>query len=424
MIHGIATATRRNLPGLIGLASSLLLLSCGQRHEPHHSATIRVGILHSRTGTMALSEATVAEAERLAIEEINAAGGLKLNGRTVRIQPIEEDGMSDPAVFARKAQQLLDDDEVVAIFGGWTSASRKAMLPVIEASNGLLFYPVQYEGQECSPAVVYGGSVPNQQSEPALGWMLDNHSKRLLLIGSDYIYPRTANRIMRAQAEREQGRVLHERYLPLASKAVEPLIKDIQTALDDGPVTVVNTLNGDSNIAFFQALKRQGLTKRSALKVLSLSVSEEEAVAIGGRQIAGTYASWSYFQSLQTPKSIGFARRFRQRYGFHRVTNDPAEAGYSLVHLWAQAVEATNSFETDAVRQALIGSRFSAPQGPLQVTSSLHLKKRSLLAQADTKGMFRVVRDFGVIAPKPWNPDLKGSAGKTCDHRVPPLIKD
>lgn len=424
MIHGIATATRRSLPGLIGLASSLLLLSCGQRLEPHHTATIRVGILHSRTGTMALSEATVAEAERLAIEEINAAGGLKLNGRTVRIQPIEEDGMSDPAVFARKAQQLLNDDEVVAIFGGWTSASRKAMLPVMEASNGLLFYPVQYEGQECSPAVVYGGSVPNQQSEPALGWMLDNHSKRLLLIGSDYVYPRTANRIMRAQAEREQALVLNERYLPLGSKAVEPLIKAIQAALDGGPVVVVNTLNGDSNIAFFQALQSQGLTKRSTLKVLSLSVSEEEAIAIGASNIAGTYASWSYFQSLQTPESVDFGRRFRQRYGFHRVINDPAEAGYSLVHLWAQAVEATGSFKTDAVRQALIGSRFNAPQGPLQVSASLHLNKRSLLAQADTQGDFIIVKDFGVIDPKPWNPDLAESAGATCDHRVTLQIMD
>ena len=420
----IATATRKGLPRLISLLGSLLLLSCGQRNGPQQTATIRVGILHSRTGTMALSEATVAEAERLAIEEINAAGGLKLNGRLVLVEPIEEDGMSDPAVFARKAQRMLNDDKVVAIFGGWTSASRKAMVPVMEASNRLLFYPVQYEGQECSSAVVYGGSVPNQQSEPALNWMLNNHSKRLLLIGSDYVYPRTANRIIRAQAEREQARVLKEHYLPLGSEAVQPLIADIQSALNAGPVAVVNTLNGDSNIAFFQALQRQGLNQRSALKVLSLSVSEEEAVAIGKRNIAGTYASWSYFQSLQTPESAAFAQRFRQRYGFHRVINDPAEAGYSLVHLWAQAVETSGSVETDAVRQALIGSRFTAPQGDLQVSSSLHLKKRSLLAQADPKGGFRVLKDFGVIEPKPWNPALPESAGATCDHRDPPLIKE
>lgn len=171
MNKGIATATRRSLPGLISLLSSLLLLSCGQRSGPPHTATIRVGILHSRTGTMALSEATVAEAERLAIEEINAAGGLKLNGRAVLVKAIEEDGMSDPAEFARKAQQLLNEDKVVAIFGGWTSTSRKAMVPVMETNNRLLFYPVQYEGQECSSAVVYGGSVPNQQSEPALNWL-------------------------------------------------------------------------------------------------------------------------------------------------------------------------------------------------------------------------------------------------------------
>lgn len=424
MNQGIATATRKSLSSLVSLLGSLLLLSCGHRNGPQHTATIRVGILHSRTGTMALSEATVAEAERLAIEEINAAGGLRLNGRAVLVEAIEEDGMSEPAEFARKAQRLLNEDKVVAIFGGWTSASRKAMVPVMETNNKLLFYPVQYEGQECSPVVVYGGSVPNQQSEPALKWMLDNHSKRLLLIGSDYVYPRTANRIIRAQAARAQARVLQERYLPLGSAAVEPLIAEIQAALNAGPVVVVNTLNGDSNIAFFQALQKQGLNQRSELKVLSLSVSEEEAIAIGGRNIAGSYASWSYFERLKTPESTAFAQRFRRRYGYHRVINDPAEAGYSLVHLWAQAVETSGSLETDAVRQSLIGSRFTAPQGDLQVSSSLHLRKRSLLAQADAKGGFKVLEDFGLIEPMPWNPDLAESAGATCDHRVPPLIKD
>ena len=416
MNQGIATATRRGLTGVISLLGSLLLLSCGQRSGPQNTGTIRVGILHSRTGTMALSEATVAEAERLAIEEINAAGGLKLNGRVVLVEAIEEDGMSDPAEFARKAQRLLNEDKVVAIFGGWTSASRKAMVPVMETNNKLLFYPVQYEGQECSAVVVYGGSVPNQQSEPALNWLLNNHSKRLLLIGSDYVYPRTANRIIRAQAQRAQARVLKERYLPLGSAAVEPLIADIQAALNEGPVAVVNTLNGDSNIAFFQDLQKQGLNQRSALKVLSLSVSEEEAIAIGGRNIAGSYASWSFFESLQTQESTAFAQRFRRRYGYHRVINDPAEAGYSLVHLWAQAVETAGSTETNAVRSALIGRRVMAPQGSLQMMPSLHFKKRSLLARSDSEGRFQVIKDFGMIEPQPWNPELPESAGLTCNH--------
>ncbi len=409
---------------LTGLMVSALLCSCGQSDQPNARHQLRVGILHSRTGTMALSEATVAEAERLAIEEINAAGGLKLNGRAVLVKAIEEDGMSDPAEFARKAQQLLNEDKVVAIFGGWTSTSRKAMVPVMETNNRLLFYPVQYEGQECSSAVVYGGSVPNQQSEPALDWLLNNHSERLLLIGSDYVYPRTANRIIRAQAQRAQARVLNERYLALGSAAVEPLIADIQAALKAGPVAVVNTLNGDSNIAFFQALQKQGLNQRSDLKVLSLSVSEEEAVAIGRRKIAGTYASWSYFQNLQTPESTAFAQRFRQRYGYHRVVNDPAEAGYSLVHLWAQAVEAAGSTETNAVRSALMGRRVLAPQGSLQMMPSLHFKKRSLLARADSEGRFQVIKDFGMIEPQPWNPELPESAGLTCDHRGAAPLKE
>ena len=188
---------------LISLLITLLVSSCGQGSSTPGNKLVRVGLLHSRSGTMALSENTVAEAERLAIEDINASGGLRLNGQRVLIQPIEEDGMSDPDTFAQQAEELLDEHQVVAIFGGWTSASRKAMLPVLETRDALLFYPVQYEGQECSPQVVYGGSVPNQQSEPALSWMLANRSKRVLLIGSDYIYPRTANRIMRAQVQRE-----------------------------------------------------------------------------------------------------------------------------------------------------------------------------------------------------------------------------
>jgi len=405
---------------LISLLITLLVSSCGQGSSTPGNKLVRVGLLHSRSGTMALSENTVAEAERLAIEDINASGGLRLNGQRVLIQPIEEDGMSDPDTFAQQAEELLDEHQVVAIFGGWTSASRKAMLPVLETRDALLFYPVQYEGQECSPQVVYGGSVPNQQSEPALSWMLANRSKRVLLIGSDYIYPRTANRIMRAQVQREGGTVLDERYIPFGSAAVQPLVDSIRQASASGPVVVVNTLNGESNLAFFEQLYRNGLIGAQAVdrgvSLLSLSVSEEEALAIGPKKISGTYASWSYFQSLDGESSKSFAQRFRRRYGFHRVVNDPAEAAYSLVHLWARAVERAGSTNPQDVRQQLIGTSYAAPGGLVTITPSQHLNQRSLLGQADDTGNFQVVKDFGVIEPEPWNPDHPDSAGQHCAH--------
>ena len=405
---------------LISVLATLLVSSCGRGDSKSDVNVVRVGLLHSRSGTMALSENTVAEAERLAIEEINASGGLRLKGKRALIQPIEQDGMSDPDTFARHAKQLLGHDKVVAIFGGWTSASRKAMLPALEARDALLFYPVQYEGQECSPYVVYGGSVPNQQSEPALNWMLTNRSKRILLIGSDYIYPRTANRIMRTQVQRKGGTVIAERYLPLGSAEVEPLVESIRRASASGPVVVVNTLNGDSNLAFFEQLYRKGLTGSQAVDsgvtVLSLSVSEEEALAIGTNKISGTYASWSYFQSLAGDHSRTFAQRFRRRYGYHRVINDPAEAGYSLVHLWASAAERAGSTNPQDVRRQLIGTSYAAPQGLLTITPSQHLNKRSLLGKADDTGNFQVVKDFGVIEPQPWNPDHPESVGQHCDQ--------
>ena len=409
---------------LFPLLITLLISGCTQGGSKTDNNVVRVGLLHSRSGTMALSENTVAEAERLAIEDINASGGLTINGQRVLIQPVEEDGMSDPDTFARQAEELLDEQQVVAIFGGWTSASRKAMLPVLEARNALLFYPVQYEGQECSPFVVYGGSVPNQQSEPALSWMLANRSKRVLLIGSDYVYPRTANRIMRAQVQREGGTVLAELYLPLGSAEVNPLVESIRQASAGGPVVVINTLNGDSNLAFFEQLFRKGLIGPQAVdngvSLLSLSVSEEEALAIGTNKTSGTYASWSYFQSLAGKDSTTFAQRFRRRYGFHRVINDPAEAAYSLVHLWARAAERAGSTDPKDVRQQLIGTSYEAPQGLLTITASQHLNKRSLLGQADDTGNFKVIKDFGVIEPQPWNPDHPDSVGQACDQRSNP----
>lgn len=399
----ITANRRRSWPALLSLPIVLVLTSCGlgarQTEQPKDS--IKVGILHSRTGTMSLSENTVAEAELLAIAEINRSGGIRLKQRRLLIEPIEEDGASDPATFAARAARLLDRNKVSVVFGGWTSASRKAMLPIFESRNRMLFYPLQYEGEECSANILYAGSTPNQQVTPAIQWLKQHRGNAFYLVGSDYVYPRTANRQIRDQVRQLDGRVVGERYLPLGSEDVAPVIAEIRSLLPSGGV-IINTLNGDSNVSFFKALAAQKLDARHGYSVMSFSVSEEEVAAIGPDVMAGTLASWSFFQSLPTAASRQFTERFRQAYGMHRVTNDPAEAAYTMVRLWAAAVERANSLETPALRQALIGLRLQAPQGPVAVHPNLHLSKRALIGEVRSDGMFRIIHDAGVIIPRPW----------------------
>jgi len=229
---------------------------------------VKVGILHSRSGTMAFSEGTAAEGEALAIEEINSQGGIRLDGKRLKIIPIEEDGASDPQVFAEKARKLIDSDRVSVVFGGWTSASRKAMLPVFEERDHLLFYPIQYEGQECSPNIFYGGATPNQQIEPALDWLLSHKGTSFFLVGSDYVFPRTAHRIIRGYLQEKGASVQGEELIPLGGTTVSPLIAQIQKALPQGGV-IINTLNGDSNVAFFKALNKAYLTPANGYYTMS-----------------------------------------------------------------------------------------------------------------------------------------------------------
>ena len=407
---------RYRLMNLWLLALAGLCCSCSQGEPQAPAGIVRVGILHSRTGTMSVSENTVAEAELMAIDEINRAGGLHVNGQKLKIIPIEEDGMSDWPTFARKAAQLIDRDKVSAVFGGWTSASRKQMLPVFESRRNLLFYPVQYEGQECSPAVVYGGSTPNQQSEPAVDWLVKNRGIKFFLIGSDYVYPRTANQIVRAQLQLRSASVVDEMYLPLGSKDVTAVIARIRNQLPQGGI-IINTLNGGTNLAFFKALSQSGIDRKHGYTVMSFSVSEEEVAAIGPELMAGSLASWSYFQSVATPASRQFLDQFRARYGLNRVVNDPAEAAYSLVYLWAAAARRAGSVDPIKVRSALVGTTFTAPQGMVAVAKNLHLNKRSLIGQVKPDGQFQILEDSGVIPPKPFNPYLEKSKGLRCDWR-------
>jgi urea transport system substrate-binding protein len=407
----------RLLSGATALAASLSLVACGGEKKSEGGAfdgEVKVGILHSRSGTMAISENTVAEAELMAIDEINKAGGVLVDGKHLKIVPVEEDGASDWPTFAEKSKKLIDQDKVAVVFGGWTSASRKAMLPVFEAKDHFLFYPIQYEGQECSKNIFYSGAAPNQQAEPAVQWLLKNKGKDFFLVGSDYVYPRTANTIMKEQLKAEGGKVVGEDYLPLGNTEVAPIIAKIKQALPKGGV-IVNTLNGDSNVAFFKQMKAAGITPANGYSIMSFSIAEEEIAAIGPEYLEGTYAAWNFFQSLDTPASKKFTADFKAKYGEKRVTSDPAEAAYDMVYLWAKAAEKAKSVDDNKVREALVGVSFDAPEGKVTVEPNHHLSKLVLIGEVQKDGMFKILENKGIVKPVAWNQFVPETKGYTCD---------
>ncbi len=422
--------------GSATLATSLLLKACNQNPSaetanttssavsPEATATvaaansgntIKVGILHSQSGTMAISEKSVVDAEMLAIEEINKAGGVL--GK--QIQPVLEDGQSDWPTFAEKAKKLIEVDKVVTVFGCWTSASRQAVLPVFEQKNHMLWYPVQYEGQECSKNIFYTGAAPNQQIEPAVDWLLENKGKRFFLVGSDYVFPRTANTIIRAQLEAKGGEVVGEDYLTLGSTEVTPLIAKIKAALPEGGV-IFNTLNGDSNVAFFKQLQGAGLGP-DKYPTMSVSIAEEEVKAIGPDYLKGHYAAWNYFMTVNTPANKKFVDAFKAKYGSDRVTNDPMEAAYIMVYLWKQAVEtAKTADDLEKVRAAAIGQTFDAPGGKVTLENNHHLAKFVRLGEVREDGLFEIVYETPkAVAPIPWNQFVKETKGYACNWADP-----
>lgn len=377
--------------------------------------TIKVGILHSLSGTMAISEKSVVDAEQLAISEINKAGGVL--GK--QIEAIVEDGASDWPTFAEKATKLIDQDKVATIFGCWTSASRKAVLPVFEQKNHMLWYPVQYEGQECSKNIFYTGAAPNQQIEPSVDWLLENKGKEFFLVGSDYVFPRTANTIIKAQLEAKGGKVVGEDYLPLGSTEVTPIIAKIKQALPNGGI-IYNTLNGDSNVAFFKQLQGAGLGP-DKYPSMSVSIAEEEVRAIGPEYLKGHYAAWNYFQSVDTPANKKFVEAFKTAYGSDRVTNDPMEAAYIMVYLWKQAVEKAGTVDDmEKVRAAAVGQTFDAPEGQVTLDANHHLAKVVRIGEVQDDGMFRVVYSSDkAVAPVPWNQFVAETKGFACDWTDP-----
>ncbi|MEM6451134.1 MAG: urea ABC transporter substrate-binding protein [Cyanobacteria bacterium P01_D01_bin.105] len=407
--------------------ASVLLNACGGGSEPAAETgsdaapaaaggddVITVGILHSLSGTMAISETTVVDAEELAIKEINAAGGVL--GK--QIVAVKEDGASDWPTFAEKATKLIDQDEVAVVFGCWTSASRKAVLPVFEEKDHMLWYPVQYEGQECSKNIFYTGAAPNQQIEPAVDWLLENKGTEFFLVGSDYVFPRTANNIIKEQLKANGGTTVGEDYLPLGNTEVTPIIDKIQQALPDGGV-IFNSLNGDSNVAFFKQLKSAGMGP-DKYPVMSVSIAEEEVRTIGPEFLEGHYAAWNYFQTVESAENDKWVSDFKAEYGDDRVTNDPMEAAYIMVYLWAQAVEKAGTTDLDAVREAAYGQEFAAPGGTVTMQPNHHISKTVRIGEIRDDGLFEIVSATdGPVVPIPWNQYVADTKGFACDWSDP-----
>ncbi|MFI6312054.1 urea ABC transporter substrate-binding protein [Nocardia fusca] len=400
-------------------ATALAVTACGSSASDQAGANatscvdtagpnIKVGSLNSLSGTMAISEVTVRDSIKLAVDEINAAGGVL--GK--QIQLVGEDGASEPTVFAEKAEKLISSDCVAAVFGGWTSSSRKAMLPVFEDRNALLYYPVQYEGLESSENIFYTGATTNQQIVPALDYLKGRGVKSLYLVGSDYVFPQTANRIIKAYAEANGIEIKGEDYTPLGSTDFSTIVNKVRSADADA---VFNTLNGDSNVAFFREYKNVGLTPQD-MPVVSVSIAEEEVGGIGVQHIAGQLTAWNYYQTVDNPKNTAFVKAYKAKYGANKPTSDPMEAAYVSVYLWKNTVEKAQSFAVPDVQQAAGGVTFEGPEGLVTIDGeNNHITKTARIGEIRPDGLIYSVWDSGTavepdpyLAGYPWAEGLGG----------------
>jgi urea transport system substrate-binding protein len=358
---------------------------------------VTVGQLHSATGTMAISETGSIQAERLAIEQINAKGGVL--GRKIKI--IQEDGASDWPTFAEKAKKLLVNDKVAAVFGCWTSASRKAVLPVFEHENGMLYYPTFYEGLEQSKNVIYTGQEATQQILAGLDWLAkEKKAKTFYLIGSDYIWPRTSNKIARKHIENVlHGTVVGEEYYPLGHTQFGSLINKIKLKKPD---VVYAIIVGGSNVSFYKQLKAAGVTSEKQT-LLTISVTEDELLGIGGENMVGFYAAMKYFQSLNNANNKGFVSAFKAKYGDKSVIGDVTQAAYLGPWLWKAAVEKAGSFDIDKVAAASPGIELkTAPEGYVKVHKNHHLWSNLRIGRVRADGQYDVLYESTLIEPNPF----------------------
>lgn len=360
---------------------------------------IKVGILHSLTGTMAISEKPVMQATLLAIEQINAKGGLL--GR--KLEAVVVDGKSDWPTFAYEAERLIAEEKVSVVFGCWTSASRKTVKPVFEKYNHLLFYPVQYEGLEQSPNIIYTGAAPNQQIIPAVAWAIKEFGPRIYLVGSDYVFPRVASWLMGKVAKALGGSVVGESYIPLGENNVDGMIREIQRLK---PNVVMNSINGDSNIAFFHALKEAGITANE-IPVVSFSVGEAELAQMhDAADVAGHYAVWNYFQSIDNTINRDFIQAYQTRFGSGTPLSDPMEAAWIGVNLWAKAVRAAQTDDVGVVRTTVVHQSLVAPEGIISVDHHTHhVWKTVRVGKIRSDGQFDVLwTSAEPVRPEPFPP--------------------
>ncbi len=390
---------------------------------PAHAAdTIKVGIFHSLSGTMAISETVLKDTVLMAIDEINAKGGVL--GK--KLEPVIVDPASNWPLFAEKTKQLLGQDKVSVIFGCWTSVSRKSVLPVVEEMNGLLFYPVQYEGEELSKNVFYTGAAPNQQAIPAVDYLMSKEgggAKRWVLLGTDYVYPRTTNKILRAYLKRKgvKDTDIDEKYTPFGHSDYQTIVADVKKFSQVGKIAVESTINGYSNEPFYKELGNAGL-KAKDVPVVAFSVGEEELRGVDTKPLVGHLAAWNYFMSIKSPANTEFIKKWsayakaKKLPGAEKpLTNDPMEATYIGINMWKQAVEKAKSLETDKVIAAMAGQTFNAPSGIVSKMDEKnhHLHKSVFIGEIKADGQFNVVwKTPGPVKAKPWSPYIEGNAGK------------
>lgn len=389
---------RRELLKLSAVAAAALL-SVPHVALAQAKAPIKVGVLHSLSGTMAISETSLKDVALMTIDEINKSGGVL--GR--KLEPVVVDPASNWPLFAEKARGLLTQDKVAVTFGCWTSVSRKSVLPVYEELNGLLFYPVQYEGEEMSKNVFYTGAAPNQQAIPAVEYLMSKEgggAKRFFLLGTDYVYPRTTNKILRAflHSKGVKDSDIEEVYTPFGHADYQTIVANIKRFAQGGKTAVVSTINGDSNVPFYKELGNAGL-KAKDVPVVAFSVGEEELRGIDTKPLVGHLAAWNYFMSVKNPVNDDFKKKWAAWVksnnlpgGDKRVTNDPMEATYVGIMMWKQAVEKAGSTDVDKVRKAMVGQQFKAPSGfMLAMNNNHHLSKPVMIGEVRGDGQFNVV---------------------------------
>jgi len=372
--------------------------------------TIKVGVLHSLSGTMAISEMTLKDTVLMLIDEQNAKGGLLGE----QIEAVVVDPASDWPLFAEKARELLTVQDVDVIFGCWTSVSRKSVLPVIEELNGLLFYPVQYEGEESSKNVFYTGAAPNQQAIPATDYFLDELGvEKFALLGTDYVYPRTTNNILQAYLKSKgiPESDIFVNYTPFGHSDWSKIVSDVKALGADGKkVGVISTINGDANIGFYKELAAQGISAED-IPVVAFSVGEEELSGLDTSNLVGHLAAWNYFETAESPENRAFVAKWKERMGQDRVTNDPMEATYIGFNMWVDAVEAAGTTDVDAVSAAMIGQTFPNLTGSTaEMLPNHHLTKPVLIGEIRADGQFDIISETDPVPGDAWTDYLPASA--------------